>query len=85
MYPVQQGNYITKQQIALLKVGMAKDQVASQVGTPITSFMFESSSWQYVYQQYKNDTLDNSYIVNINFDAGDKLYSVESAGEVFLK
>lgn len=85
MYPVQQGNYITKQQVSLLKVGMTKDQVANQVGTPVTSFMFESDSWQYVYQQYKNNKLANSYIINVNFDKSDKLFSVESAGEVFIK
>lgn len=85
MYPVQQGNYVTEQQVSLLKVGMAKDQVAAQIGSPVTSFIFESDSWQYVYQEYKNNKLANSYIVNVNFDKNDRLSSVESAGEVFLK
>ena len=85
MYPVQQGNYITAQQINLLKIGMTKDQVSFVIGHPVSQFMFKSSQWQYVYQQYKNDKLSNSYVVNINFDSQDLVGSVESAGAVFVK
>lgn len=84
MYPVQQGNYITEQQVSLLRAGMTKEQVANQIGTPVTSYMFESDSWQYVYQQYKNNKLDTSYILNINF-SNNMLTDVESSGDVFSK
>ena len=71
MYPVQQGNYITQQQFNALKVGMTKDQVAGVVGNPVSQFMFNAKQWQYNYQQYKNDKLVNSYVININFDKND--------------
>lgn len=85
MYPVQQGNYITNGQLAQLKVGMTKDQVVYVMGHPTTQFMFESSQWQYVYQDYKNDKLVNSYIVNVNFESSGLLTSVESVGQPFIK
>lgn len=85
MYPVQQGNYVTEQQISLLKVGMTKDQVSSVMGSPVGQFMFNANQWQYNYQQYKNNKLTNSYIVNINFDNKGILNSIESSGDLFLK
>ncbi len=85
MYPVQQGNYINQQQLAQLTPGMTKDQVTFVVGHPVSQFMFNSNQWQYIYQDYKNNKLANSYIVNINFDAYGKLTSVESAGTPFNK
>jgi outer membrane protein assembly factor BamE len=84
MYPVQQGNYITEQQLSQLKVGMTKDQVSFVVGHPVTQFMFNSQQWQYMFQQFRNDKLRNSYIVNINFES-DIMKSVESSGQVFIK
>ncbi len=82
-YPVQQGNYVTEVQLAMLKVGMPKMQVANVLGSPITQFMFSESQWQYMYQYYTHDELRGSYVVNINFDNNNLLSSVESSGEVF--
>ena len=85
MYPVQQGNYITNQQLAQLKAGMTKEQVGNIVGHPVSNYMFNSNQWQYVYQSYKNDKLVNSYIINVNFTPEQTLLTVESAGNVFSK
>jgi len=85
MYPVQQGNYINQQQLTQLHVGMTKEQVTFVIGHPVSQFMFNSNQWQYIYQDYKNDKLINSYIINLNFDAAQKLIQVESAGQVKLK
>lgn len=85
MYPVQQGNYINQQQLSVLKVGMTKEQVGSAIGNPVSQFMFESTQWQYNYQEYKNDKLVNSYVININYDNQNLLISVESAGSLFVK
>lgn len=85
MYPVQQGNYINAQQMSQLKIGMSKDQVSYVVGHPVSQFMFDNNQWQYVFQQYNNDKLSNSYIVSLTFESQGVLTSVESAGQVFLK
>lgn len=86
MYPVQQGNYINQQQMAQLHAGMTKEQVTFVIGHPVTQFMFNSNQWQYVYQDYKNDKLKDSYIVNLNFDpTTQKLIQIESVGAVKTK
>ena len=84
MYPVQQGNYITEQQLSQLKVGMTKNQVSLVDAHPVTQLKFNSQQQQYMSQQFRNDKLRNSYIVNINFES-DIMKSVESAGQVFIK
>lgn len=86
MYPVQQGNYINQQQLSQLQLGMTKEQVTFVIGHPVSQFMFNSNQWQYIYQDYKNDKLKDSYIINLNFDPiTQKLIQVESAGQVKVK
>lgn len=85
MYPVQQGNYLSQGQLQLLKPGMTKDQVSFVVGHPVSAFMFDSKKWQYIYQDYQNNKLKNSYVINLSFDSNDKLISIESVGKVFVK
>lgn len=85
MYPVQQGNYITTGQMGQLKVGMTKEQVVYVLGHPTTQFMFDNNQWQYIYQDYKDNKLVDSYIININFESSGTLMSVESVGQPFNK
>lgn len=85
MYPVQQGNYINQQQLTQLHTGMTKEQVTFVIGHPVSQFMFNSNQWQYIYQDYKNNKLASSYIINLNFDNTQKLIQIESAGEVKSK
>jgi len=46
---VQQGNALSNQEVALLKKGMSKDEVASLLGTPLLQDNFRSNRWDYVY------------------------------------
>lgn len=50
---IQQGNFITPQQIAQLKPGMTKAQVASVLGTPLLTDQFHADRWDYVYSDKK--------------------------------
>ncbi len=85
MYPVQQGNYITAQQLAQLRPPMTKDQVSFVIGHPVSSYMFNSNQWQYIYNNYNNGKLQKSYIVNLYFDKNELLSSVESTVGVLPK
>lgn len=46
---IQQGNIITPEQVAQLKVGMTADQVRYVMGTPVLQNTFEPNRWDYVY------------------------------------
>ncbi len=47
---VRQGNMVTQEMVAQLKVGQSKDQVRFILGTPLVNDMFHSDRWDYVYR-----------------------------------
>lgn len=46
---VQQGNWITSEQVAQLRKGMTRDQVRYILGTPTLQDIFRSNRWDYPY------------------------------------
>lgn len=44
---IQQGNWITSEQVAQLQVGMARDQVRFILGTPALQDIFHADRWDY--------------------------------------
>ncbi|WP_233154971.1 outer membrane protein assembly factor BamE [Candidimonas nitroreducens] len=46
---VQQGNWITSEQVAQLRKGMTRDQVRYILGTPTLQDAFRSNRWDYPY------------------------------------
>ena len=46
---IQQGNYITEREVALLREGMTRDQVRFVLGTPLVNDVFRNDRWDYVY------------------------------------
>src|SRR5690606_8858701 len=46
---VQQGNWVTQQQIALLRPGMTREQVRFALGTPTLTPVFHADRWEYPY------------------------------------
>ncbi len=46
---IRQGNYVTKDMRAQLKLGMSKVQVKFLLGTPMIRDVFHANRWDYVY------------------------------------
>lgn len=46
---VQQGNWITAEQVARLERGMTRDQVRFVLGTPVLQDVFRNNRWDYTY------------------------------------
>ncbi len=46
---IQQGNFISQETVAQLKVGMSKDQVRFVLGSPLVTDLFHGDRWDYVY------------------------------------
>ena len=46
---IQQGNYISQEMVAQLKVGMTKEQVRYVLGTPLVTDIFHADRWDYVF------------------------------------
>ncbi len=47
--PVQQGNWVTAEQVSLLQVGMTAEQVRFALGTPTLTNVFHPNRWDYPY------------------------------------
>ena len=50
---VQQGNYVTQDTAARLKVGMSKVEVKQILGTPLLNDVFHANRWDYYFSNVK--------------------------------
>jgi outer membrane protein assembly factor BamE len=46
---IMQGNVVTKEQIALVKIGMSREQVREILGSPLLASAFHAERWDYVF------------------------------------
>ena len=46
---IQQGNFLSAEMVAQLKVGMTREQVRFVLGTPLVTDIFHGDRWDYVY------------------------------------
>ncbi len=67
---VQQGNFISKEMVAQLKVGMTPEQVRFILGTPLLTDLFHESRWDYPFRIKKGDGETTSSRVVIFFKEG---------------
>ena len=57
---INQGNYITQDQVDKLKVGQTRQQVRAVLGTPLVADAFHAARWDYVYTfQRQGRTLEH--------------------------
>ena len=47
---INQGNYVTQDQVERLKVGQTRQQVRLVLGTPLLVDAFHANRWDYVYE-----------------------------------
>jgi len=53
---VVQGNFISKEQMETVRVGMSKEQVKQLLGTPLLNDIFHADRWDYVFVYKRGDT-----------------------------
>lgn len=53
---IQQGNVISAEQLAQLRIGMTRDQVRFVLGTPLLTDVFHERRWDYLYHLEKGKT-----------------------------
>jgi len=75
---VQQGNVVTQQMVAQLRLGMNKKKVRFVMGTPIIQDTFHSNRWDYVYTFHKGGTSgDERRLVTVVFNEDGNLTNLE--------
>ena len=73
---IQQGNALTQEKVAQLKVGMDKRQVQFVLGTPSLSDPFHPDRWDYIFSLRKDDELIEDKHLVLYFE-GEKLARIE--------
>lgn len=69
-FDIQQGNFVTKEDTAKLKIGMGKDEVRFIMGTPLLNDAFHAERWDYVFRLIKGDgtVVDSRYTLQFKDD-----------------
>ncbi|HBI84029.1 outer membrane protein assembly factor BamE [Orrella sp. NBD-18] len=65
---VQQGNWITKDQVALLRPGMTREQVKFALGTPMLTSALHSNRWDYPYYFRQGNGKVEERLLTVIFD-----------------
>ena len=73
---VIQGNFISKEQVDLLKAGMTRAQVKDVLGTPLVSSVFHADRWDYVFTLKRQGVEPQSFKYTVFFK-GDQLERFE--------
>ena len=77
---VQQGNYVTQDVIARVKVGMTKAEVRQILGTPLVADVFHANRWDYYFSSAKNGRNRDRTLLSIFFES-DKVSSIQGKGQ----
>jgi outer membrane protein assembly factor BamE len=75
---IAQGNFVSKEQVAALKPGMPRLQVADILGTPLLVSVFHADRWEYVFSLKRQGIDTPSYKLTVYFK-GDLLDKVDGS------
>lgn len=73
---VIQGNFVSKEQVELLKVGMTRPEVRDLLGTPLVTSLFHADRWDYVFTLKRQGVEPQSFKYTVFFK-GDLLERFE--------
>ncbi|WP_234413960.1 outer membrane protein assembly factor BamE [Ideonella sp. A 288] len=74
---IVQGNVVTKEQVALIKPGMTRNQVRDAIGSPMLTDMFHADRWDYVFTMKRPGTEPQRRVIVAHFK-GDLLDRLEA-------
>ena len=77
---VQQGNYVTQDVLAKLKVGMTKTEVRQLLGTPLLNDIFHNDRWDYLFTNSKAGRKEDGKRLTVLFK-DDKVVSFAGEGQ----
>ena len=75
---IAQGNFVSKEQVAALKLGMPRLQVADILGTPLLVSVFHADRWEYVFSLKRQGIDTPSYKLTVHFK-GDSLDKIDGS------
>ena len=73
---VVQGNFISKEQRQVLRIGMARVQVREVLGTPLVASLFHADRWEYAFSIQRQGVAPQNFRLTVHFK-GDLLDRIE--------
>lgn len=73
---VVQGNFVSREQVAVLQPGMSRQQVRDILGTPLMASVFHTDRWEYVFTIQRQGTQRQEHRLTVFF-SGDTLLRTE--------
>jgi outer membrane protein assembly factor BamE len=64
---VVQGNFVSREQVGLLKAGMPRAQVRDLLGTPLVASLFHAQRWDYVFTIRRQGVDPQAYRLTLHF------------------
>jgi outer membrane protein assembly factor BamE len=76
--PIPQGNFLKKDDLDKITVGMTRVQVRAVLGTPMVADPFETDRWDYVFyiKQGERYTYRQHHVI-VHFDAAEKVERID--------
>jgi outer membrane protein assembly factor BamE len=65
---VRQGNFVTQEMVAQLKVGQTREQVRFILGSPLIEDVFHARRWDYVYRFAKGGMVATERRLTLHFE-----------------
>jgi outer membrane protein assembly factor BamE len=75
---IRQGNLISPEMLAKVKVGMTQQQVKTALGTPLINDPFHANRWDYIYRFVQEGQLIEEKRMTLYFEK-DNLQRIEEA------
>lgn len=64
---IQQGNYVTQDQVQKLKPGMTRTEVRQALGTPLLQDVFHADRWDYYFSQVRGKNPNDRKLFSVYF------------------
>jgi outer membrane protein assembly factor BamE len=64
---IQQGNYVTQDQVQKLKTGMTRTEVRQTLGTPLLQDVFHADRWDYYFSQVRGPKDGDKKLFSVYF------------------
>ena len=74
---IVQGNFVSREQVEALNLGMSRGQVKNILGTPLLTDVFHADRWDYVFTFKRQGVEPQARKVTVFFD-GDNLASIQA-------
>ena len=65
---VVQGNFLSSEQVALLRPGLSRNDVRNLLGTPLVTSLFHADRWDYVFTLKRQGAADQSFRYAVYFN-----------------